>query len=420
MTNRICISASVVIMLLEAAFLGTSGFAGELPPRQGPSEAVVVSNPKTPTPKNGIPMRVVFKEELSIGVVEGDEQYMFGKGIVFNTDEEGNYYVADLENYRIQKYDPKGKYLLTIGRKGQGPGEFTSLSLPRFDKDNNLYVSDEANRRISFFNKDGKFLRQIQLKDRYLDLQLNSRGFSVAYRWTMYNEAASIKQSSLCGLFDDNFNVLAELYKEEITTALPTGFDETSLADFLAKSLSLTAFKPSVTYTIANTDLIYFGYPKKYEINIYSPKGRLVKKIVREYDPIPVSESDKADFINKASYGFSAPVYTESIKKKAFQKIKYPDFKPAYQSFALMENGWLAVIVDSLEGQYTLFDIYDKDGIYIASFKTTVPAAGVFSRSIFFKNGKAYSVTSQNDYQYAKRYGLEVQEYKKGAWVKMK
>jgi hypothetical protein len=236
----------------------------------------------------------------------------------------------------------------------------------------------------------------------------------------MYNEAGSIKQATQYGLFDDKLNLLAEFHKDELTTALPGAFDETSLSEFLAKSLSLAAFKPAAMFTVANNDVIYLGYPEKYEINVYSPNGKPAKKIVRDYDPRPVSEKDKADFISKASYGFSAPVFTESIKKKAFQKIKFPLYKPAYQSLALMENGWLVVIVDSLEGEYTLFDIFDQDGRYIANFKTTVPASGVFSQSLFFKNGKAYAVTTENEYQYAKRYGLEVQEYRSKAWVKVK
>jgi len=114
---------------------------------QKAEDVVVVSNPKTPAHQ----MRIVFKEELSIGVAEGDENYMFGSGISFNTDDEGNFYVADSDNHRIQKYDPEGKYLLTIGREGQGPGEFRSFSLPRFDKDDHLYITDGSNRRISFW-----------------------------------------------------------------------------------------------------------------------------------------------------------------------------------------------------------------------------------------------------------------------------
>lgn len=53
-----------------------------------------------------------------------------------------NFYVSDMETLRIQKYSPEGKYLLTIGRKGQGPGEFRSLSVVRFGKDDNLYICD--------------------------------------------------------------------------------------------------------------------------------------------------------------------------------------------------------------------------------------------------------------------------------------
>ncbi len=137
---------------------------------QESDDVVVVSNPKTPELK----MRIVFKEELSIGEVEGDENYMFGGSIGFNTDNEGNFYVADFDNHRILKYDPEGRHILTIGRKGQGPGEFQSLSVPRFDKDNNLYISDSLNRRISFFDKDGNYLRQIRMQERYFNPFINS------------------------------------------------------------------------------------------------------------------------------------------------------------------------------------------------------------------------------------------------------
>lgn len=81
--------------------------------------------------------------------------------IVFSTDEEGNFYVTDYDNHRILKYDPEGKHLLTFGREGQGPGEFRTLSVPRFDKDKNLYISDALERRMSFFDKNGNYLKQL-------------------------------------------------------------------------------------------------------------------------------------------------------------------------------------------------------------------------------------------------------------------
>lgn len=372
----------------------------------------VISNPKFPIYKDGLKIRLVFKEELSIGQIEGDENYMFGAGISFTTDEEGNFYVSDLVNHRIMKYDPKGMFLFSFGRDGQGPGEFRSVSVVKFDKKSNLYITDGINRRISFFNKKGEFLRQIRLQERYENLYINSKNFVVANKWNLAQEANVNRQTSLYGLFDDNFNLVVELFKDELESTMPKALDESSIVDFLAKLLSMAAFKPQVVYTLSSDDFIYLGYPEKYEINVYSPEGKPVKKIGRDYESIPVRKQDKENFVNIAVDGFSSQVFTAEIKKKAFPKIKYPKYKPAYKSFCVMENGWLSVIVDSVENEYTLFDIFDQKGKYIAHFKTPILAEGLLSEHFFFKNGKAYAVVTESDYKFVKRYSYEIQEYK--------
>jgi len=45
----------------------------------------VISNPKNPILRDGSKKKIVFKEELSIGFVEGDDNYMFGGVVFFNT-----------------------------------------------------------------------------------------------------------------------------------------------------------------------------------------------------------------------------------------------------------------------------------------------------------------------------------------------
>jgi hypothetical protein len=383
---------------------------------------IVVYNSKDPSPKNGLKLRIVFEEELSIGEFEGDENYMFTGNIFFNTDNEGNFYVADMEGDRILKYDSEGKYLLTIGREGQGPGEFQSLSVPRFDKDNNLYITDGGNRRISFFDKDGKFLRQKLMPERYGNLYINSKGLIAATKTSTGEETNVQKTIFLFSLLDDKFNSIAEIYKDEIDLPLPTGRDVSSMAEYVGNVLSKAAFRPFIKYRLADNDFIYFGYPDKYEINIYSPEGKLTRKIVRDYEPIAISKKDKESFVKVAMEEFAGPVFTDDLKKLAIKQIKYPKYKPAYQSFSVMENGWLAVSVDSVESEYTLFDIFDQEGRYIAHFKTTeltLPAEGIVSEFFFFfKNGKAYAVATEDDYRFVKRYNFEIQEYKDNKWVK--
>ncbi|MDH5467562.1 MAG: 6-bladed beta-propeller [Candidatus Aminicenantes bacterium] len=405
----------IVVILLALICLPKETTTYENTSIQKSEDVVVISNPKTPAHK----MRIVFQEELTIGEFEGDENYMFGGSIYFNTDDEGNFYVVDADNHRIQKYDPEGKYILTIGREGQGPGEFRSFSLPRFDKDNRLYITDGSNRRISFFDKDGQYLKQIRMQERYENLHINSKGFIVANKWQMAQEGNAQKQTHLYGLFDSEFNQVQELFKDEIETPLPTGRDASSLGDFIARTFSILAFRPQVIITLANNDFIYLGFPDKYEIIVYSPEGKPARKITRDYDPLPVNEKDKESFLKIVSeQALSLPIFTDDIKKIALQKIKYPKYKPAYQSFTLMENGWLAVIVDSVKDEYTLIDIFDQEGKYIAQFKTSVPAEGILSALLFFKNGKAYTVVTEDEYWLVKRYSIELQEFKGNEWVK--
>ena len=379
---------------------------------QKSEDVVVVSNRKNPELK----IRIIFKEELSIGSIEGDENYLFGSSIGFNTDEDGNFYVSDIDSKRILKYDPEGNYLLTIGREGQGPGEFGSLSLARFDKDNNIYINDSINNRISFFDKEGKHLRQIRMKERFSNLFFNSKGFIVANKYSVPEEGNTQKQIYLHGLFDNTFNLVAELFKDETEFPLPTGTDLSSMSKYIANVFSLVAFRPQIITTLAENDFIYLGYPDKYEINVYSPEGRLVKKIIRDYDPIPVSKKDKESFVKMAGENLPS-IFTEDIREKAFKNIKYRKYKPAYQGLILMENGWLAVIVDSVEDEYTLFDVFDQEGKYIAHFKTPVPAEGMLAGLLFFKNGKAYAVVTEDDYKFVKRYSFEIQEFKDNKWV---
>jgi len=55
-----------------------------------------------------------------------------------------------------------GKFIRTIGRAGQGPGEFQYPSEVRINKDETRYVLDGSS-KIIYFDKDGKYLNQTSL-----------------------------------------------------------------------------------------------------------------------------------------------------------------------------------------------------------------------------------------------------------------
>ena len=382
----------------------------------------IASNPRHPVPKNGLKKRLVFTEDLSIGQKEGDENYMFSDSISFNTDGEGNFYVSDEGNLRIQKYGPDGKYLLTIGREGQGPGEFQSLPVVRFDKDNNLYIGDVTSRRISFFDQEGNYLWQIAMPGSFENIYINAGGSILACKNEQEFISKALKVVTVLGLFDLEFKLTEELLRVERKIGLP-GSDESARIQIMANMINLMIFTPYQLLTLSHDGSIYVGFPEEYKIKIYSPQGKLVKIITRDYEPVPVGKKDKAMVEDELDNVEMVREASDELRKKILKLIKYPKYKPAYQSFtligsgmnqsfSLMENGWLVLIADSIKDEYTLFDLFDEEGRYLAQFKATIPVEG-----LFFKNGKAYAIATDDGYKFVKRYTIKLQELKGNEWV---
>jgi hypothetical protein len=94
-----------------------------------------------------------------------DENLAFNYPSDIAVDKDGAIYVLDAANARIQKFGPDGQFLATIGRKGQGPGEFIFPDAIDFDKDGNLVVADSAQARIHVIIGGGRDVRSIVIKE---------------------------------------------------------------------------------------------------------------------------------------------------------------------------------------------------------------------------------------------------------------
>ncbi|MDD8026241.1 MAG: 6-bladed beta-propeller [Acidobacteriota bacterium] len=83
-------------------------------------------------------------------------------------DRRENIYIADVGNVRIQKFDKNGKFLASLGRKGQGPGEFDSIDSLDIDAKGRLWVLDRNQRRLMILTPDGREDRAIRFLKRRL------------------------------------------------------------------------------------------------------------------------------------------------------------------------------------------------------------------------------------------------------------
>jgi sugar lactone lactonase YvrE len=79
-------------------------------------------------------------------------------------DPAGNTYISDgYINSRVAKYDKDGNWITSFGSPGSLPGQFNTPHAIASDKDGNLYVADRGNRRIQVLDGNGKPLRMITI-----------------------------------------------------------------------------------------------------------------------------------------------------------------------------------------------------------------------------------------------------------------
>jgi DNA-binding beta-propeller fold protein YncE len=73
-------------------------------------------------------------------------------------DREGNLYVADTLNNRIEIFDGDGKFIRTFGKAGDGPGYFSRPKGVAIDSDNHIWVIDGMQDRVQVFDQESQLL----------------------------------------------------------------------------------------------------------------------------------------------------------------------------------------------------------------------------------------------------------------------
>jgi len=99
---------------------------------------------------------VELVEELTIGVLDGEVEYMFGRIGPIAPDGDGGVYVFDGLVPALRHYDSQGRYTRTLGREGSGPGEYMDAALGlAVLSDGNVLLRDPRNGRFNLYDRSG-------------------------------------------------------------------------------------------------------------------------------------------------------------------------------------------------------------------------------------------------------------------------
>ena len=212
----------------------------------------------------GATPKVDLKLVRKLGDVDSDnENLAFSSPGDIVEDRAGNVYIADAGAYRVLKFDKDGKFLASFGRKGQGPGEFSSISSLTVESADRLHVLDSSQRRIQIFSTEGRVLQSVRLLKGYID----------RLRWIkddlyLVHESVPgprpVEQKALLKILDAKESVQSEFcapfdYGESVTNQVGNSFH----------------------FTVGRDGSIIVSFAFQNRIEKYTPQGKLVWKADR-------------------------------------------------------------------------------------------------------------------------------------------
>ena len=112
------------------------------------------------TPDARVAMVIGRRPEQSAGLVAGapplaPEPYVFSRPTDVGFDSAGNIFVTDgYGNSRVVKFDKNGRYIKSVGTRGSQQGQLNTPHSMSMDAQGNVYVADRGNNRVQVFDND--------------------------------------------------------------------------------------------------------------------------------------------------------------------------------------------------------------------------------------------------------------------------
>jgi len=307
-----------------------------------------------------------LEEEIRIGVKEGDPLYQFGDIQGIGVGSRGRIFVFDGLSQHIQVYSPQGVHLQTVGRRGEGPGEFRAGVGPFIGPGDTILTWDR-NGRFTRFAPDGSMIDGVRTDPQ--------TGVPVSFR------------ASASGLFAERIRLRVD--------GAPTGEDaivllgtDGSVADtlrvFRSEDLPNRAFyqlfAPRHPWDVADDTALLVGNRAEYRIASYS-RRRMTRIIQKEFEARMVSEKDK-ETVNDALRAFlSTPETPPEMVEQAIRRYDYSGPLPVFEAvFTGPENTiWVqhfrapSDFVEEGLGPFDprqhfgapTWDVFDSDGRYL-------------------------------------------------------
>jgi hypothetical protein len=311
--------------------------------------------------------RIELIEDLVIEPRGDDPNYIFYRPGHVIADAEGRVFVMERGNYRIQVFDPSGDYLMTLGREGQGPGEFARLNGIAVVGDSVVAV-DNRNARFTMFGPAGDLLATIPKEPStgtVLSLMADDSGTLLAYRLVRPTDQELNLLISRYGLLrlSEEMTPLNEVFRfpeySEPMVSRGAGTDESAM---MARSVMLPYPYPDAVASV--TGAIYASQTSEYQVHRFSADGRMAWALRVAWERAPVTEAEIEEELARIR---SVPALAD-FRRSEFD---WPELRPAIDRLLVDGRGNLYVILYPAAGENDsgerMVDVYSPAGEHLFS-----------------------------------------------------
>jgi len=347
---------TAISALLILAFLVPAVFAGDWQGQVVEKEGVKhVMNPAAPM-EDGLVVNL--QENWRLGMDDESDEEFFGVIARVLVDGDGRVFVLDAQLNEIKIYDADGMYETTIGREGEGPGEFRGASDMFFTSDGRIAVMQTLPGRIVTLSKDGEPGEDIPLPQD----ETGASPFLLGGRrlgddilmagWMQKIDAGKYEMNRYMATMDYSGNEKARVHESlRHLDFANVVFDENEWDTFDSR----WAVSPDDARIYACVD----HFP--YAVSVWNSAGEPSMIIEREYKRLPRSE-EKRERVESIYKAFTRQVPNSNYKI-------YPDDKDV-QSIYPREDGSLWVLTsrgveEKPDGAIGIFDVYNRSGQFV-------------------------------------------------------
>lgn len=283
-------------------------------------------------------------------------------------DADGNLYVLDSQLAQVHVFAPDGRLVRTVGRQGDGPGEFRFPTNLIVLPDGRLGVSRVMPGSIVLLTPDGSPAGTIRVGGegndgamQFLDEVFYAGGRLVVSGRAMHRLATGVEREMYASILDLEGQEQTRLLGKRGTDAVMTRkFVERD--EYWVNRGGMAAGRDGRVYLAQERD--------RYAIHVYTPAGKLERVIERDIRPRKRTDSEKS----QVGSGMVAIVNGERIRFE----IVAEDYPPCVAGMTALDTGELWVTgapeTDALPaGILQAYDVFTPAGEYVRRVQLAGP-----------------------------------------------